>query len=36
MINYKKENEKADEELIRTCLENGVNFFDTAEMYQAG
>lgn len=30
MINYKPENEKIDEALIRTCIEKGVNFFDTA------
>ena len=30
------EDEKKMEELIKTCLENGVNFFDTAEGYGMG
>jgi len=30
MINYKPENVKIDEALIQTCIEKGVNFFDTA------
>ena len=30
MINYKPENEQTDREIFRVCLQNGINFFDTA------
>ena len=36
MINYKAENAEVDEALIRKCLANGVNHFDTAEIYGGG
>jgi voltage-dependent potassium channel beta subunit len=36
MINSKEENYEVDEKLFKTALENGVNHFDTAEMYDAG
>ena len=30
MINYKPENEEVDQLIIRKCLANGINHFDTA------
>ena len=36
MINYKPETYDEDKKIIETCLKNGVNFFDTAEMYAEG
>lgn len=36
LLNFKPETVALDEELIRTCLEHGINHFDTAEIYSAG
>lgn len=36
MINYTPENVDVDDSIIARCLENGINFFDTAEMYSDG
>ena len=36
MINYKPENVDVDDGLIVKCLQNGINFFDTAELYADG
>jgi aryl-alcohol dehydrogenase-like predicted oxidoreductase len=36
MLNYKPENADLDDSLILKCLENGINFFDTAERYADG
>jgi aryl-alcohol dehydrogenase-like predicted oxidoreductase len=36
MINYKPENVALDDSIILKCLESGINFFDTAEMYGDG
>ena len=32
MINYKPEDEEVNVAIIKTCIDAGVNFFDTAEM----
>lgn len=31
MVNFKEEDEKENIEIIKTCFEAGINFFDTAE-----
>jgi len=31
MINFKPEDEELNIEIIKTCYEAGINFFDTAE-----
>lgn len=36
MINSKEENYAVDELVFKTALENGINHFDTAEIYDAG
>jgi aryl-alcohol dehydrogenase-like predicted oxidoreductase len=36
MINYKPENAALDDSIILKCLESGINFFDTAEIYGDG
>lgn len=36
MINYRAETYEADELVFKTALENGINHFDTAEIYAAG
>lgn len=36
MINYKAENVEIDDAVISRCLEHGINFFDTAELYADG
>lgn len=36
MINSRPETYDVDEQIIRTALQNGINHFDTAEMYDAG
>lgn len=33
MINFAPEDEEVNTEIIKTCYEAGVNFFDTAELY---
>lgn len=33
MINYKLEDEKENINIIKTCYEGGINYFDTAEKY---
>ena len=33
MVNFAPEDEEVNTEIIKTCYEAGVNFFDTAEMY---
>jgi aryl-alcohol dehydrogenase-like predicted oxidoreductase len=30
MINFKPENDEVDKKIIKACLDNGINFFDTA------
>ena len=36
MINFKPENYEVDKNIVKACLENGINFFDTAEIYENG
>ena len=36
MINYKAETYEEDKKIVETALKNGINFFDTAEIYAAG
>ena len=36
MINYKPETYEEDKAIIAECLKNGINHFDTAELYAAG
>lgn len=36
MVNSSKERAEIDDGLIFKCLENGINFFDTAERYSDG
>jgi aryl-alcohol dehydrogenase-like predicted oxidoreductase len=36
MINYKPENVDIDDAIVKKCLDSGVNFFDTAELYADG
>lgn len=36
MINYKPENTDVDDAIIQKCLDSGINFFDTAELYADG
>ena len=36
MINYKPETYEEDKKIIDVCLQNGINCFDTAEIYAAG
>jgi voltage-dependent potassium channel beta subunit len=36
LTNFTPEGQALGEELIKTCLENGINHFDTAEIYSAG
>ena len=36
MINNKEVNQEIDHAVIKRCLEKGINFFDTAEIYGAG
>ncbi len=36
MFNYKPENLKEEEELVRFALNHGINHFDTAEIYGSG
>jgi aryl-alcohol dehydrogenase-like predicted oxidoreductase len=36
MVNSRQETYKDDEELIKTALQNGINHFDTAEVYHFG
>lgn len=36
MINNQEQDFELNTEIIRTCLDLGINFFDTAENYEAG
>ena len=36
MINYKAETYEEDKKIIEVALKNGINFFDTAEVYAFG
>ncbi|CAD8091615.1 unnamed protein product [Paramecium primaurelia] len=36
MVNFAPEDEEVNTEIIKTCYEAGVNFFDTAEIYENG
>ena len=36
MVNSSQERADLDDSLIFKCLENGINFFDTAERYSDG
>lgn len=36
MINFNPENDEVDKKIIKACLDNGINFFDTAEIYANG
>ena len=36
MVNSSQERAEIDDNLIFKCLENGINFFDTAERYSDG
>lgn len=36
MINTRPETYEVDEQIIKVALENGINHFDTAEVYDAG
>lgn len=36
MINYKPENAAVDDAIIKTCIDSGINYFDTAELYADG
>ena len=36
MVNYKPETYEEDKKIIETALKNGINFFDTAEVYASG
>jgi len=36
MINYHPENYEVDKNIIEVALKNGINHFDTAEMYSSG
>lgn len=36
MINSKEETYQVDEDIVKLALENGINHFDTAEVYDAG
>jgi len=36
MINYKPENADIDDAIIQKCIDAGINYFDTAEIYADG
>ena len=36
MVNCKPENYEEDKKIVELALKNGINFFDTAEVYAAG
>jgi aryl-alcohol dehydrogenase-like predicted oxidoreductase len=36
MVNNKPENYEEDKNIVKRCLEAGINFFDTAEIYAMG
>ncbi len=36
MFNYREETKDEDKEIIKKCLQNGINYFDTAEAYAKG
>jgi aryl-alcohol dehydrogenase-like predicted oxidoreductase len=36
MVNNKPQNYEEDKNIIKRCIEAGVNFFDTAEIYAMG
>lgn len=36
MVNHKPEHYEEDKNIIKRCIEAGINFFDTAEIYAMG
>ena len=36
MVNFKPETYEEDKKIVETALKNGINFFDTAEVYASG
>jgi aryl-alcohol dehydrogenase-like predicted oxidoreductase len=36
MVNNKPQNYEEDKNIVKRCIEAGVNFFDTAEIYAMG